>query len=200
MANKGCFSKPETNHAVINNLKNNNESEQLDEAFFELLNREIQVLYSPLINFVARQIGNASAQDILHDAVIVLILKAKDGKLKNKLAIKPFLYSTVRWLIRTYRLKNKRYVAVDQEALYESLEDDKYDGVDAKIESRELKKDVFKYIDKLTQSRDQQLLLLHYWYEKPEAFMDEYQVNSNHYARLLYRAKQRLGKVITSSL
>jgi len=182
----------------FDNEVSNDNSTFSDDDFVEILNREIQHLYTPLIKYVSKRIGNTSAQDILHDAVIVLILKAKDGKLRNMAAIKPFLYSTVGWLIRTYRLRNNKYIATDIDETLNSLVDENYIGNDSKIERAELEQDVMKYIAKLTKRRDQELILHHYWYEKPEAFMERYEVNSDHYSRLLYRAKQRLVKIVNS--
>lgn len=51
---------------------------------------------------------------------------------------------------------------------------------------------MFAYIEKMTQSSDKQIIILHYWYERPDVIMEKYDIKAAHYARLHYRPKQRL--------
>ena len=175
--------------SIKNDQNNSNKSVSL-----AYLNQEIKKVYGPLTGFVARLTNPSMAQDILHDAIVILLLKVKENKLNNPHAIKPFLYATVKWLARSYRKYDNKFVDKDMEYM-DRLLDESISPL-SQLEQKRLNEDVLSWIEQLKFQRDKDLLLHHYWYEAPQDFQYEYDVSVPHYSRLLYRAKQRLKDVI----
>jgi len=137
------------------------------------------------------------ASDLCHDTLVVTLKHLRGGKLKNPQCLSAFIRQTaINISINHYR-KEKRYVHQDDGtfSLHLSHRDYKANKIDSRA-AREVLEDV---LDKLTISRDREILRRYYLAEEDKTkICSDLELSASHFDRVLYRARQRMRELIDS--
>lgn len=160
-------------------------------------NEFVQLNYRWLLFVVRKKFSISNNQeDIVQDSFMLVISKLQQGSVKNPNAILGFLRTTAIHIGYEYLRKDKKFTsALDQEML-EVIEDSKNDILSSIIWDDKIKY-VKQVIDELKIPRDKDILISFYFNDKNKSdICKQMDLSSEHFDRVLYRARQRLKEII----
>jgi RNA polymerase sigma-70 factor (ECF subfamily) len=135
-------------------------------------------------------------EDIVQDTFMLVINKLKQGSVNNPQAILAYLRTTAINIGFEYLRKDKKFTsAVDQDYL-EVIEDSKDDILSTIIWNDKVKY-VKQVLSELKVQRDKDILTQFYFEDQSKvSICKKLDLSSEHFDRVLYRAKQRLKQLI----
>lgn len=137
--------------------------------------------------------------DVFQDTFRVLIESIRTKTLKNPKALSSFLQSTATNLAREYMYQEGRHRVVDEHAEIDQVISQEFNN-EKKLEKDELTTFVREMTQTLETDRDRLILIRFYLEEEDkELICSQLDLDSAHFDRVLYRAKQRLKKIIDQS-
>jgi RNA polymerase sigma-70 factor (ECF subfamily) len=167
-----------------------------DGAKHELIER-----YSPgLLYLLKRRIGDEeSARDLLHDTFCIALQKLGTTDLENPERLAGYLRGiAVRVAFNALRRHNREPIAADQ-SIVEAIGDPEPRQFQ-KLSTDETKAAVDKLLDSMPVKRDRELLIRLYVYDQDKnEICQALGLDSLHFNRVLYRAKERFRKIVEGS-
>ena len=158
---------------------------------------ELVSRYSRSIRLILlKRTGNPQlASDLSQDTFVVAIRKLRAGDLKKPESLAAFIRQTaVNISIQHFR-KEKRYVN-RSDGIIELL-DAHSDHKAEQLDSLTIREILDKVLDQLSIARDREILRRFYLRdEDKEKICDDLLLSATHFDRVLYRAKQRMRKLI----
>lgn len=136
------------------------------------------------------------AEDLLQDTFLLVIVKIRDGQLREPERISGFIYNVARnLLIEHFRKKIRRRTDLDPQVSERIAEP--ADGPFELVERDQLRSSLDQVIDELTVERDR-LLLRRYFFDDADKdeLCRELAVSSTHFDRVKYRAIHRLADLL----
>ncbi len=153
--------------------------------------------WRPLYFITLRQCTNPSlAQDIVQDALILSIKKARIGEITNPAGIVSFLRSTAQNLLIDHFRKESRRETETSDNIDINFADISSD-VFHNASQQELFELVVQVVDELPMERDRKLL--NYYYVQglsKTSVCARLAISDEHFDRVIYRAKQRLKQAL----
>jgi len=140
------------------------------------------------------------AADLAQDAFIVVIEKARTGKIENPQALSAFIRQTgINLMLAHYRKQKRR--ATDGFSATDIEFPDTKTNISQKVELRDSIKFVRQIIDEMPQQRDKDILISFYLNEeaKPD-ICARLELTASHFDRVLFRARSRLKQIIDLKL
>ncbi len=164
-------------------------SAQAEDTFYRTYEKGLRLM------LLARSRCASKADDVTHEAFIVSIQRIRQGDLRDHSRLRSFLYSTAQNILRDHFRKEERFTAwnpeLDTRAEEESASSIIYNDQRNKIVSRIIKE--------LPTERDRIILTKYYLEEADrDALCKQLDIDSVHFSRVIFRAKQRL-KVLLSN-
>lgn len=154
--------------------------------------------YGAKIEFVLRRHCRdpALVPDLYQETLIIALAALREGRLREAEKLGAFLHRTAMNLTtaeaRTYQRRNTH---TDQEAIEREASD--FPSVSRHLEQEQLSTLIRRLLRELKKPRDQQILRRYYLSEEPkEAICAAMGVESRHFDRVLYRARQRFGELL----
>ena len=160
-------------------------------------NKFVQLNYSWLLFVIRKKFsGSNNHEDIVQDTFMLVINKLQQGAVKNPNAILAYLRTTAIHIGFEYLRKDKKFTsAIDQEML-DVIEDSKDDILSSIIWDDKIKF-VKQVIDELKIQRDKDILFGFYFNDdNKQTICKQFDLKSEHFDRVLYRAKLRLKELI----
>lgn len=154
--------------------------------------------YAPALKLILkrRYQDEQLRQDVFQDTFRVLIESIRNRTLKNPRALSGFLQSTATNLAREYMYQENRHRVVDEVSEVEQVISQEYDA-QKQLEREELIEHVRAVTQSLETDRDRLILIRFYLEEEDKALIcKQLDLESAHFDRVLYRAKQRLRKLM----
>lgn len=158
---------------------------------------ELVARYSRGIQLILlKRTGNPQlASDLSQDTFVVAIRKLRAGDLKNPESLAAFIRQTAVNLSIQHFRKEKRYVN-HSDGIIELLTTHR-DYKAEKLDSLTIRKMLDKVLDQLSIARDREILRRFYLRdENKEEICNDLLLSAIHFDRVLYRAKQRMRKLI----
>lgn len=140
------------------------------------------------------------ANDISQDTFIIVIDKIRKQKIENHAAIGAFIRQTgVNLLIAHFR-KEARRKTDNSDSIDLEFPDESQSALNS-INSKQLVQIVQQVMDELPAQRDKDILYRYFVYgQSKKLICDEFQLTSEHFDRVLYRARNRLTQIIQLKL
>jgi len=192
----------ETN--TFHDIKKENKSKKSGELAIKIAagdinasNEFVQINYRWLLFIVRNKFSRSNNhEDIAQDTFMLVINKLQQGAVNNPLAILGFLRTTAIHIGFEYMRKDKKFTsAIDQEML-DVIEDAKEDILSAIIWDDKISF-VKQVISELKIQRDQDILIKFYFQdEDKKSICKQLDLSTEHFDRVLYRAKERLKQLI----
>lgn len=160
-------------------------------------NEFVQINYRWLLFVVRKKFSRSNNhEDIVQDTFMLVINKLQQGAVNNPKAILAYLRTTAIHIGFEYLRKDKKFTsAVDQEML-EVIEDSKNDILSTIIWDDKIKY-VKQVMAELKVQRDKDILIGFYFKDESKtSICHKLDLSSEHFDRVLYRAKQRLKQLI----
>lgn len=160
-------------------------------------NEFVQINYKWLLFIIRRKFAQSNNhEDIVQDTFMLVLNKLQQGKVNNHKAIMGFLRTTAINIGFEYLRKDKKFTsAIDQDYL-DVIEDAKEDILSTIIWDDKVKY-VKQVMDELKKQRDKDILIKFYFKDQNKpSICDELALSTEHFDRVLYRAKQRLKQLI----
>ena len=160
-------------------------------------NEFVQINYRWLLFIVRRKFAQSNNhEDIVQDTFMLVLNKLQQGKVNNHKAIMGFLRTTAINIGYEYLRKDKKFTSAIDQNFLDAIEDSKQD-----ILSSIIWDDKVKYVklvmDELKKQRDKDILIKFYFKDQNKlSICDELDLSSEHFDRVLCRAKQRLKQLI----
>ncbi len=156
------------------------------------------VRYGPGLHYLLKQRTRDSelALDIRQDALRVVIEKLRAGTLEEPERLAGYLRGVALKLWGAQRRKDlRRATTADSDAI-EAIADDRGDPSE-QVSEEQLKRAVRELLDELPTPRDRDILTRVYLLEEDkEAICAALEVDSLHFNRVLFRAKQRFRELV----
>jgi len=133
------------------------------------------------------------ADDIVQEAFTICIEKIRDGKLRENHKTKPYLFAIAMNVLRDYRRKQQRFTEWNEEDDHRTVDNM---GESAMFSDQQISV-IKQYIQELPTQRDRDILESFYLNEvSKETLCKTMGIDSVHFSRVLFRAKQRLKVVL----
>ncbi len=189
---------------IPENKNNKNNSKIAEELAIKIIsgdaqasNEFVRLNYSWLLFIIRRKFFKSNNhEDILQDSFILVLNKLQQGQVHNPKTILAYLRTTAINIGFEYLRKDKKFTsAVDQEML------GIIEGSEINILSQLIWDDKIKYVqlvmDELRKQRDKDILMDFYFndLDKP-TICKKLELTSDHFDKVLFRAKQRLKLLI----
>jgi len=161
-------------------------------------NEFVNLHYRWLLFIVRKKFSRVSShEDIVQDSFMVVITKLQKGEVNNPDTIRAYLRTTAINIGYEYLRKDKKYIsAVDQESL-DIFEDAKSDVL-SNLEWDDGINHVKQIMAELPTERDKDILTQFYFEDQDKTdICQNLDLSSEHFDRVLYRAKQRLKALIS---
>ena len=160
-------------------------------------NEFAQINYSWLLFVVRRKFAQSNNhEDIVQDTFMLVIKKLQQGSVNNPNAISAYLRSTVINIGFEYLRKDKKFTSATDQEYLEVIEDCKQDILSDLIWQDKIQF-VKQVMDELTVQRDKDILIKFYFNDENKvSICSKLVLSSEHFDRVLYRAKQRLKQLI----
>lgn len=140
------------------------------------------------------------AQDITQDTFIVVISKAREGKIENPNAISAFVRQVGINLLIAYYRKNTRQKTDTNEHIQIQFPDPSV-SLSKKLSNQQLAVIVRQVLDELPTKRDKELLYRYFIYgEQKQVICREFELSPEHFDRVLHRARNRLKQILQIKL
>lgn len=160
-------------------------------------NAFVQMNYRWLLFIIRKKFARSNNhEDIVQDTFMLVINKLKQGSINNPQTILAYLRTTAINIGFEYLRKDKKFTsAVDQDYL-EVIEDAKDDILSTIIWNDKVKY-VKQVLSELKIQRDKDILTQFYFEDQSKtSICKKLDLSSEHFDRVLYRAKQRLKQLI----
>jgi RNA polymerase sigma-70 factor (ECF subfamily) len=139
----------------------------------------------------------AEADDLVQETLLVALRRVREGSLEHPERFDGFLYVTALNLQRTHARNERRQPSLS--SIDDEAEEHLHGSSDplAEVDTQQRRKMLEQILASLSQARDRELLRRHYLDEADkEATCTALGLDSAHYDRVLFRARQRLGKLL----
>ena len=161
----------------------------------------VDTYYRGLYFILNRQTQNHSlSEDLVQDTFIIVLQKARDNLIQNPAALAAFIRQTgVNLLIGHIRKETRRDTQGVEEIDFHSP----CDGLDLSraLHSDQLLQLTAQMFEELTTQRDRDLLRCYYVYDQSKAqICQQLALSPEHFDRVLFRARQRLKRLIEDKL
>lgn len=160
-------------------------------------NEFVRLLHRWLLFIVRRKFSRSSHhEDILQDAFMLVLHKLKQGEVNKPDSITSYLRTTAINIGFDYLKKDKKFdSAIDQD--YMGFIKDTNENILSQIIWTDKVKYVQQVIQELRTQRDKDILMDFYFnHLSKESICLELELTSEHFDRVIYRAKQRLKQLI----
>lgn len=129
-----------------------------------------------------------TAEDILQDAITIVIQAIKAGKLRDPSRLSGFVLGVVKHLLLTYHRKQSRVVQVTEAHERIPVPPTQYNVLERKQDAQNVR----RVIQELKSQRDRQVLIRYYLEdESKEKICQDLGISSTHFSSVLYRAHKR---------
>lgn len=154
--------------------------------------------WRPLYFIILRQSRNPTlAQDITQDAMIIVLEKARNNLIDNPDAIASFIRKVGESVLITHYRKEKRRQTSTSDEM-DIVWPDAASDIANKISQQQLVNVVQQVMDELPIERDRKLLVAYFLNgQGKEEICDALELTSEHFDRVLHRAKQRLKQQLS---
>lgn len=161
----------------------------------------VDTYYKTLFYILFKQTQDHSlTQDLCQDAFLIVLTKARNGEIKNTETIGAFIRSVGVNLLIEFKRKQMRQ-KTDASDNVEALAVNNNDIVVKDIEKTKALELVQQIIQELPNQRDRQLLRDYFLYGKSKASIcQSFDLKTEHFDRVLYRARQRLKQLLALKL
>ena len=159
----------------------------------ELINH----FWRPLYYIILRQCGDATlAQDIVQDAMLIIIEKARTERIENPDAIAAFVKRVgENVLIAHYRKERRRQTDTSDDIPYSFP--DSQSELASRISQQQLVDIVAQVMNELSVERDRDLLRSYFLHGRnKQQVCEDLDLSAEHFDRVLHRAKQRLKQAL----
>ena len=197
------MTRNQSDHKVKTNKNSVISSElarKISEGDLSSSNEFVQINYKWLL-FIIRNafVHSNNHEDIVQDAFMLVISKLQKGHVKKLKSITSFLRSTAINLGYEYQRRDRKFnSSLDQNLLHE-IKDAKRDILSTVIWNEKVSL-VKQVMSELPTQRDKDILTMFYFNEVTKfAICLELELSSEHFDRVLYRARERLKQLIESS-
>ncbi len=173
-------------------------AEKITQGDRHASNEFVQINYRWLLFIIRKKFSQSNNhEDIVQDSFMLVINKLQQGKIRKTQAILGFLRTTAINIGFEYLRKDKKFTsAIDQEYL-DVIEDAKEDILSTIIWNDKVKY-VKQVMSELKVKRDKDILTKFYFEDQSKTnICKTLELSSEHFDRVLYRAKQRLKQLIT---
>lgn len=159
---------------------------------------EMYERYRKGLLFMLRNRSNSSvAEDVFQETWLTVLNSVRNGKLQKPESLAAFIVQTGRNQLIMYFRRNERYVEMDEGAWGTVVDENETHNPEKQKASEQLKNYVKQAIDCLDNERDRTILQDHYLKEQDtSSTRADLQLSSEHFSRVLYRAKSRLKTLI----
>jgi RNA polymerase sigma-70 factor (ECF subfamily) len=160
-------------------------------------NQFVEINYRWLLFIVRRKFSKSNNhEDIVQDTFMLVIGKLQQGKINQPKTIMAYLRTTAINIGFEYLRKDKKFTSALNQDLLEAIEDAKDDILSTIIWDDKIKY-VKQVLSELKIKRDKDILVKFYFEDcsKP-SICQQLELTSDHFDRVLYRAKQRLMELI----
>lgn len=170
-------------------------------AIREDARRELIERYSPgLLYLLKRRVGDEeTARDLLHDTFCIALRKLSETNLENPERLAGYLRGiALRVAFSALRHRNREPISADPDVVnaIEDLEPRPFQ----RLSGDQTKLAVDKLLDSMPVARDRDLLIRLYVHDQDKREICEaLGLDSLHFNRVLYRAKERLRKILEKS-
>ena len=163
-------------------------------------NEFITINYRWLLFIVRRKFSRSNNhEDIVQDTFMLVIGKLKQGLIHNPDAIMAYLRTAAINIGFEYLRKDQKYISALDQDLINSIEDSKADILPTIIWDNKLSY-VKQAIEGLKKARDREILNSFYFKDQSKKnICEKLQLSVEHFDRVLYRAKERLKKLVEKS-
>lgn len=163
----------------------------------EAKNQFVLINYNWLLFIVRRKFSRSNNhEDIVQDAFMIVINNLEQGKVSNPRVILSYLRTTALNIGFEYLRQDKKFKSSIDHDLLEEIESSKEDILTTIIWNDKTKY-VKQVITELKVQRDQDILYGFYFLDKSKvSICQQLELSSEHFDRVLYRAKQRLKQLI----
>jgi RNA polymerase sigma-70 factor (ECF subfamily) len=160
-------------------------------------NEFVQINYRWLLFIIRRKFSQSNNhEDIVQDTFMLVITKLQQGSINNPQTILAFLRTTAINIGFEYLRKDKKFISALDQELLNVIEDAKEDILSSIIWNDKVKY-VRQVISELKIQRDKDILIKFYFNDLDKKFIcTELDLSSEHFDRVLYRAKARLKQLI----
>ncbi|WP_185969323.1 RNA polymerase sigma factor [Aliiglaciecola sp. M165] len=140
------------------------------------------------------------AADIAQDAFVVVINKARNGEIENPAALSSFIRQVgINLLISSYRKEQRRKTDCE-ESIATTIADQQAE-IATSLNSQQLAVIVKQVMDELPTPRDSDMLYRYFVYGQEKLVIcAEFDISTEHFDRVLYRARNRLKQVMQVKL
>jgi RNA polymerase sigma-70 factor (ECF subfamily) len=161
-------------------------------------NEFVSLHYRWLLYVVRKKFSRVSShEDIVQDSFMLVITKLQQGLVNNPDTIRSYLRTTAINIGYEYLRKDKKYIsAVDQDSL--DIFEDVTSDVLSNLEWDNGINHVKQIMTELPTDRDREILTQFYFEDQDKTeICKKLDLSSEHFDRVLYRAKQRLKELIS---
>lgn len=153
-----------------------------------------QYWHNLFVILLHRSKNRALAEDLCQETFIVVLQKARASKIENPDSIGAFIRQVgINLLIAHYRKEQRRDTETNSEIEAEDLSP----NLHRILHSQQAIEHVHQLIAELPTERDREILKHFYIYEHDKATICSYlDLTAEHFDRVLYRAKDRLKKIL----
>jgi len=145
---------------------------------------------------LAKTYDASLTDDIVQEAFMICIEKIRQGKLRENDKTKPYLFAIAMNVLRDHRRKQQRFTDWNEE---DDARTEEHLGESQMFEAERLRV-IKRYIQELPTQRDREILEDFYLNEvSKENLCRSLEIDSVHFSRVLFRAKQRLKVVLAKA-
>lgn len=161
----------------------------------------VEFYYKQLFFILRSQTKDSDlAKDLCQDTFIIVLNKARQGEIKNPQGLTSFIRSVGINLLIDYKRKIKRQ-QTDATEEFAHISDALSPNLDQRVEKQRIVELIVQVINELPSQRDADILRLTYIaLANKTDICSELTLSSEHYDRVLYRAKQRLNQLLATKL
>ena len=151
---------------------------------------------TPIRLIIFKRTGNAQlAKDICQEAFIAVLENMRMGKVRNPESLSAYIRQVALHLSVQHYRKEKRFVSEDDVVV--DLHAQHRDRKDASVDAQNIRCLLNSTLNDLAKPRDREILQRFYLHDEDKAqICDALSLTPAHFDRVLYRAKQRMRKLI----
>lgn len=160
----------------------------------------VRLIQGWLLFVIRRQFARSGHhEDILQDAFLLVLNKLKDGEVKKPESIMSFVRTTAINIGYEYLKKDKKFASAVEQPRIDFIED-AHSGILSQVIWEDKMNYVQQVIQELRTQRDKDILMDFYFnHVSKKNICQELALTSEHFDRVIYRAKQRLKDLINEA-
>ena len=156
-----------------------------------------KILRARIVADLSRRISALDAEDLAHDAIMITLVRLRDGNILEPDKVVAFAVGVARRLLLASFRKTKRFVQNGDEVLRGLLVDEPGPMIDC--ERKEAHSSLWHRVAQLPVVRDRELLVRYYLYnEDSQSLCSEFGMDPRHLSKVLYRARKRLRSTLVA--